>query len=436
MKKGYGFIEFESIKEFNDWIYKQKVTRTITRLQAHHMWMPDYSCWKTDNALRRQNNTRDFHINKNKWGDIAQHFSIFPDGHIVTGRSLNSTPIGIKGWNTNAICVEIYGNFDKGKDVMTSAQKNAVLACYKIMAERFNIPINIAHIKPHCHFTSGGTHIGYYSQSRSAKSCPGTGFFGDIKNFESSFLKQVKAYKVGGNSNSVTEGAGTDYSKYGKYIGDAADIKAVQTDLKKLGYYKDDIDGKFGPNMFKAVTTFQKEKGLDADGWVGDKTKVAIKEAIKKLDSKPVEKPKPVETFKVGKYKITTSSLNIRKGPGTNYDVVGSIKDKGTYSIIEIKNQFWGKLSSGKGWIYLKGYSDFVEIKKIKMIKNISKSAINVRQTADWDAKATSTLKSGNSVTYAGIVNAKNGTTKMYKTKSGAYITASDKYVKIIEVEV
>ena len=52
MKTGYGFIEFESINEFKSWLSKQKVTRTVNKLQVHHMWMPDYSCWKTDNALR------------------------------------------------------------------------------------------------------------------------------------------------------------------------------------------------------------------------------------------------------------------------------------------------------------------------------------------------------------------------------------------------
>ena len=194
MKKAYGFTEFESIAEFRTWLKKQKVYRTITRLQVHHMWLPDYSCWAKDNALRRQKNTKDFHIHTNHWDDIAQHFSVYPNGHIVTGRSLNKTPIGIRGWNTNAICVEIYGNFDKGHDKMTAKQKEAVIGLYGELCKKFDIPVNSTHIRPHAWFTAGGTFLGDYSPSRSAKSCPGTNFMG-IGNTRKAFVKFYKMIK-------------------------------------------------------------------------------------------------------------------------------------------------------------------------------------------------------------------------------------------------
>ena len=50
--------------------------------------------------------------------------------------------------------------------------------------------------------------------------------------------------------------------------------------------------------------------------------------------------------------KIMVDALNIRKGPGTNYPVVGCIKDHGVYTIVEEQNG-WGKLKSGAGWICL-----------------------------------------------------------------------------------
>lgn len=202
MKTRYGFTEFENIKELKSWLNKQEVTRKINRLQVHHMWMPDYSCWSKDNALRRQKNTKDFHKNNNHWDDIAQHFSIFPDGHIVTGRSLNKTPIGIRGWNTNAICVEIYGNFDKGKDVMTSTQKKAVIALYGELCKRFKIKPSTSTIRPHCWFTAGGSYLGKYDSNRSAKTCPGTNFmgYGCSKTGFAKFIKEVKVYIDGEES--------------------------------------------------------------------------------------------------------------------------------------------------------------------------------------------------------------------------------------------
>lgn len=197
MKTSYGFTEFENLDEFKSWLNKQKVTRKVTRLQVHHMWMPDYSCWGKDNALRRQKNTKDYHINTNHWDDIAQHFSIFPNGHIVTGRSLNKTPIGIRGWNTNAICVEIYGNFDKGHDKMTAKQKEAVIGLYGELCKKFDIEVDSAYIRPHCWFTAGGTFLGDYNASRSAKTCPGTNFMGignTKKAFVNKFYPMIKEY--------------------------------------------------------------------------------------------------------------------------------------------------------------------------------------------------------------------------------------------------
>ena len=55
--------------------------------------------------------------------------------------------------------------------------------------------------------------------------------------------------------------------------------------------------------------------------------------------------------------KVTVDSLNIRKGPGTKYDIVDSIINRGVYTITEVSGN-WGKLKSGKGWICLKGYTE------------------------------------------------------------------------------
>lgn len=62
--------------------------------------------------------------------------------------------------------------------------------------------------------------------------------------------------------------------------------------------------------------------------------------------------PTPASTFKAYLVKVTAEALNYRSGPGTNYKINGTIRDKGTYTIVEESNG-WGKLKSGAGWINL-----------------------------------------------------------------------------------
>ena len=211
MKTKNGFSLLENEKDVKEWLSKQKVTRTINKLQVHHMDMPSYSTWeKTDKKVfsephfgRTQSldsyGKSTWHYSDGHGHYIAQHFNVFPDGKITTGRNLNSTPIGIRGWNTGAICIEIYGCFDKGKDKMTSAQKKAVIYLYAALAKRFDIPVNTTHIRPHCWFTAGGTYLGKYDSSRSAKTCPGTAFwgYGCSPDGFAHFIKDVKNYVEG-----------------------------------------------------------------------------------------------------------------------------------------------------------------------------------------------------------------------------------------------
>lgn len=58
------------------------------------------------------------------------------------------------------------------------------------------------------------------------------------------------------------------------------------------------------------------------------------------------------------KVEVSISNLNIRKGPGTNYERTGKFTGKGIFTITETKkgkgsDTGWGKLKSGAGWISL-----------------------------------------------------------------------------------
>lgn len=289
------FKKFNDLKEFKTWLSSQKVSRKVTKLQVHHTELPNYSTWeKTDKKVYASNpeigRTQSFDAyGKSTWGKdandghghyIAQHFNIFPNGKITTGRDLESTPIGIKGQNTGAICIEIYGDFDKNSDVMTKEQRKSVIGLYALLCEKFKITPSSKSIIYHGWHTASGTLLGKYIAGKSAKTCPGTAFFGgnSIEAMEKNFLPLIKSFDT--------------------------------------------------------------------------------KELMMAEDIKPKE-----ET--------------------------------------------------------------------ITIVRNIYGKPINLRATADWDAKACDTMNTDEVLTYVRTVTAKNGSTKMYLTKAGTYVTASDKYTKL-----
>lgn len=75
----------------------------------------------------------------------------------------------------------------------------------------------------------------------------------------------------------------------------------------------------------------------------GSATQSATKHTVAKATS---------STSEPYKVRVTTSALNIRAGAGTNYKIVGMIRDRGVYTIVQTSGS-WGKLKSGAGWISL-----------------------------------------------------------------------------------
>ena len=325
MKSAYGFIRFDTADEFKNWLKNKSVTRKVTRLQVHHTGLPDYSCFyesngTTEDELTRQKSMKSFHVNSRGMNDISQHFTVYPNGKIVTGRSLNSNPAGISGWNSKAICVEIYGNFDKGHDIMKQAQKDAVIMLYGELCKKFKLTPSHSTIRPHAWFTSGGTYLGDYVAGRSRKSCPGTNFMG-IGNsrsaFDNKFIPWVKAYINGQTVTSTpapaqpTQQPTASTTNSGKYIvrylqnvlnsqygaglvvdglygpkteaairtlkvGSRGDhVIWLQKALVNRGH-KIDTDGIFGEKTKQAVIAYQKSRGLTADGLAGKGTHKAI----------------------------------------------------------------------------------------------------------------------------------------------------------------
>ena len=64
--------------------------------------------------------------------------------------------------------------------------------------------------------------------------------------------------------------------EYGRIKTGRDAVRWVQFQLQKKGFYKDHIDGFFGPATEEAVKAFQRSNGLEVDGSVGPKTREAL----------------------------------------------------------------------------------------------------------------------------------------------------------------
>ena len=170
-------MELMTVEEFKTYIAGYKFTRKIKKVQLHHTYSPSYKNFNGSNHIKLQQNMRNYHVNTNGWNDIGQHFTIFPDGMIVTGRPLSKNPAGIYGANSGAICIECLGNFDFGGDVMNDSQKDAIVATVKVLIDKCGLDV-YNDVVYHAWYGLDGRFLGDYYKGSSSKTCPGNNFFG------------------------------------------------------------------------------------------------------------------------------------------------------------------------------------------------------------------------------------------------------------------
>ena len=190
--------------EFESWLAAQRVTRRITVIQEHHTWSPSYQHFNGKNHFELQANMRSYHKSI-KYQDIAQNLTIFPDGQVMTGRSFNVAPAGCKGANQNGICIENLGNFDRGGDTMSAAQKDAIVRVTAALLKRFGLTAESG-VTYHGWWTDDGVRLGDYNPSRSCKTCPGTAFFGgNTRAAYNKHLRPLLEAEMRGEENEVVE---------------------------------------------------------------------------------------------------------------------------------------------------------------------------------------------------------------------------------------
>jgi hypothetical protein len=196
MRQSGKFLLF-NLPEFKDWLSGLIVSRKIKLIQNHHTWLPDYQTFarskdhfKALAGMERSHLARGFN-------QIAQNLTTFPYGLVAICRSFEMVPAGIKGANSFGICIEHLGNFDIGKDVMTTEHRDNIIKINFALCEKFNLPINTSSIVYH-HWYDLTTGKRVKDGSPNTKTCPGNNFFGGntIEKCEANFISQIKNFRT------------------------------------------------------------------------------------------------------------------------------------------------------------------------------------------------------------------------------------------------
>lgn len=318
MQTRFGFTHM-SLAEFEGWIARQQVARTVLTLQQHHTWSPNYASFSGGNHFELQQGMKRHHVTNNGWGDIGQHFTTFPDGSVITGRPLEQSPACIKGNNANAICVEHLGNFDSGKDAMSPAHRQTIIRMTAAICKRFAIPVNADRVVYHhwYHLDTGARTNG----AGNTKTCPGTAFFGGnkVEQAQRSFYPLVRAAMPGG-AVPPSPPAGMTYASVitptlNVRSGPAGSFDKVNTVV-----------------MGSVVRVFDSR-----DGWI--RISASRDEWVSGKFVSPVERAT-----------VKGDTLNVRNGPAASFTKLAALA-KGQEVFIHERREGWCRIGTDQKWV-------------------------------------------------------------------------------------
>ncbi|HEX8576600.1 MAG TPA: SH3 domain-containing protein [Flavobacterium sp.] len=321
MQTKSGFTKM-SVAEFENWIANLRIARTILKIQQHHTYIPSYIHFTGSNHFERQLAMKNYHVNQNGWQDIGQHFTIFPDGTILTGRSLEQSPACITNQNANSICIENFGNFDTNGDMMTPLQKDAIIAVTAALCKKLNLPVTSNAIVYHHWFRldNGVRNNG----SGNNKSCPGTNFFGGNKvaDFEQYFAPLVAA-KLKGH---LIKTANDTILKYVCVTADVLNIRTQPNAGSPKAKERSGVAMGAVLRVYKEKANWYKISG-SLDHWVAGKYTTEVKRAT-----------------------VNATVLNVRTGPGTHFPKTGRIsKEEEVFVFNELNG--WCKIGLEDKWV-------------------------------------------------------------------------------------
>lgn len=160
------------------------------------------------------------------------------------------------------------------------------------------------------------------------------------------------------------------------------------------------------------------------DGDEVKKQKAKAKKTETKKEQTSSTTTKPTETASRAPsvpymLEIIANSLNVRKNAGTQYDIVGGVKQGDICWVTKVKNG-WGYI--GEGWISLKAdYSKEIT----SFTGKVTAGLLNVRSKSSTDGKVLKTIKKGTTVL---ITKLNDNVTWGYDTKSKGWVSL--KFVK------
>ena len=171
-------------------------------------------------------------------------------------------------------------------------------------------------------------------------------WFPKILGKDMSSVRADVAKKMGGgtttssnNSNQTTTFSGTPANYQVKVTATTLNIHSGPgTNYDRVSSLKKD----------SIVTIIMEQNGwgqLQGGGWI---SLTYVEKATTQATTTPAD-----STAANYKARVIVNTLNVRKGPGTNYPIIASIKKGGVYTIVEETNG-WGKLKSGVGYVSLK----------------------------------------------------------------------------------
>ncbi len=209
-------------------IYRRREKSEITKIAIHH----SATITGSTEAFAR------YHVSQLNWPGIAYHYVVHKDGSIdfCHDHEVISFHVGNSNGSTLGIC--LIGDFRF--QTLENVQQNALLTLIEKLLIEFQL--TFADVWGHMEFP------GYEH-----KQCPSINMdkFRDLL-----ARKEIRTiFKV--------------FLCRGDF---GANVKVIQQKLKDLGFNPGPIDGIFGLNTEKAVRAFQRNKGIEVDGIVGQRT--------------------------------------------------------------------------------------------------------------------------------------------------------------------